>query len=79
MKRTITEIKCDICGKDAVYEEMPLIAHRTYDSTDGQGRYKSPLICTEKADLCEECAIKATNVHSIGVQCMKLEIKAPPC
>lgn len=74
MRKTITICTCDICGKENA-KEYKTITYRTFDSTDGRSYYNPPRIEEETLDLCDECAIKATNIHSVGVQCEEYKLE----
>ena len=72
IKKTIACL-CDICGKEDA-KTYHVLTYRTFDSTDGQSRYNPPQLRVESIDLCYDCAIKSTNIHSVGVQCDEYEI-----
>ena len=73
MTETITRCFCDICHKEGA-KTYHTLTYRTFDSTDGRRCYNPPQLREERIDLCDDCARKATNIHSIGVQCEDFEI-----
>ncbi len=64
---------CDICGADNA-KTYRIPTYRTFDSCDGRSSFP-PSLCIENVDLCDKCALDATNIHSVGVMCYKYEIK----
>lgn len=71
MQKTICQ--CDICGaENAKTYTMP--TYRTFDSCDGKTFFKEPQLTLNKIDLCDKCALKATNIHEIGVMEQKYVI-----
>lgn len=73
MKKVIEMCTCDICGKEGA-KTYKTLAYRTFDGTDGMSFYSEPKFEEVKLDICDECAIKITNLHSIGVCCERFEI-----
>ena len=69
-----TKCYCDICKTEGA-RTYSVLTYRTFDSTDGRFCYNKPQFYVENLDLCDKCAIKSTNIHSIGVQCNKYELK----
>lgn len=65
---------CDICGADNA-KSYTIPAYSTFDSQDGRHIYPEPCLVVETLDLCEKCALEATNIHSIGVCCKQYELK----
>lgn len=57
---------CDCCGKEGQTEKLTAIAYRTNSFSDGAA-FDKPLVVATTLDLCEDCALKATNLHSVGV------------
>lgn len=75
MTETITRCLCDICKKDGA-KPYRTLAYRTFDSTDGRSFYERPKIVEAKVDLCDDCAIKVTNLYSVGIQCEEYALKS---
>lgn len=73
MKKVFEECYCDVCGKSGA-NNYKVITLRTYDSTEGKCFYEEPKVYQESVDLCDYCAIRATNLYDKGVQCLDLEI-----
>lgn len=73
---TIYKRVCDICGKEGA-RPAKMLVYRTFDAEDGWLLYETPTFTTESLDLCEDCMLKATNVHSVGVKCRKFKIESP--
>lgn len=68
---------CDICGADnADHYRMPM--YRTFDNNDGKTFFNSPKLIAKDVDLCERCALAATNIHSVGVMCEEYQIYPNP-
>lgn len=65
---------CDICGKEGA-KAYNTITYRTFDSTDGRSHFYPPQVRQEIIDLCDECAVKSTNIQNVGVQCDEYKIK----
>ena len=75
MKEVITRCLCDICKKEGA-KTYHVLTYRTFDSTDGRSWYNPAKVCEEEMDLCDDCARKATNIHSIGVQCGEYKLES---
>lgn len=74
MKKVEEHCYCDICGKE-VAKSYQTLAYRTRSDYYTNVKYSSLRIEQVSIDLCEECALKATNIHSIGVFSSKYEIR----
>lgn len=66
---------CDICGKENA-KTYHTIVYRTFDAEDGHTIYNPPRIEETKVDLCNDCALKATNLHSVGICAEEFELKS---
>lgn len=64
MRETI--VKCDICGKQVVTRELT-IPIKFFTEQD-EGRSCEPYISMTKVDICNDCLMKATNIHATGAQ-----------
>lgn len=64
---------CDICGADKA-KSYKVPVYRTFDSCDGMTVYKTPRLDVKTLDLCDACALKSTNIHSVGVMCEEFRI-----
>lgn len=67
MKKVITIIECDLCGKENVL--LQGISYPVYFLTEQtEGRPVKPYISQEKLDLCETCANKVLKIKGVGAQ-----------
>lgn len=64
---------CDICGADKA-KSYSIPTYRTFDSCDGRSSFP-PALSVENVDLCDKCALEATNIHSVGVMEYKYKIE----
>lgn len=64
-----TVTKCDICGKEGA-RPIETLVYKTFV-------YKAPAFTIESLDLCKDCMLKATNVHSVGAMCHEYRIESP--
>ena len=62
---------CDICGKDGAIPIRTLV----YIDTPLSFITKEFRFAEQTLDLCEDCLVKATNIHAISVSRRKYEIK----
>lgn len=65
---------CDICGADKA-NSYTIPTYRTFDACDGRTSFPPELV-VENVDLCDKCALAATNIHSVGVMSHEYKIKA---
>lgn len=70
----VEKIVCDICGADKA-TSYTIPTYHTFDACDGRCTFP-PALHVEKVDLCDKCALEATNIHSIGVMCYQYELKS---
>lgn len=73
MIMTVTECRCDVCGKSGA-KNYKVLSLRKFDSTDGRTFYDKPRVYQSSLDLCEDCAIRSTNLYDEGVQCTDVKI-----
>lgn len=63
--KTKYNLTCKICGADnATAYRIP--TYRTFNTWDEKTKF-SPVLSVENIDLCDKCALEATNIHSIGL------------
>lgn len=64
---------CDICRADEA-QTYRVPVYRTFDSCDGMTCFP-PRPEVKTLDLCDKCALEATNIHSVGVMCEEFKIR----
>ncbi len=78
MTTTITKCICDLCGKEGA-KAYRVLAYRTFDASDGRSFYDPPYVEETSVDMCQECARRSTNIHSVGVMGREFRLEKSPC
>lgn len=65
-RKTVTIVKCDICGKEENVRAVKYPVLFTTEQTEG--RCCTPYLSYQELDLCDECIDKVVKVKGWGAQ-----------